>query len=39
MVAVLNLVLRGAVAAGDTGLVAGFFNRTGDGFGDAFVEY
>jgi hypothetical protein len=30
--------LRSAVAAGDVGLVCGFFNGVCDSFGDAFVE-
>ena len=35
---VLHLILRGAIAAGDTGLVSSFFNCSSHRFADAFVE-
>jgi len=35
----LYLILRGAVAPSDVGLVGRFFHRMRDGFGDAFVEH
>jgi hypothetical protein len=34
----LDLILRGAVAASDVSLVGGFFNSVRNGFADAFVE-
>jgi hypothetical protein len=34
----LQLILLGAVAASDVGLVGGFFDVLSHGFGDAFVE-
>jgi hypothetical protein len=34
----LHIFLRSAVASGDAGLVGGFFNTVGDGFGHSFVK-
>jgi len=34
----LRLILRGAIAAGDVGLVSGLFDSVRNGFADAFVE-
>jgi hypothetical protein len=36
---ILGTFLSGAVAAGDVGLVGGFFDSVSDGFGDAFIEH
>lgn len=34
----LHIFLRRSIASCDAGLVGGFFNTVGDGFGDSFVE-
>ena len=34
----LQLILRGAIAAGDVSLIGGFFDGVRNGFADAFVE-